>query len=119
MPYSESTGAHGPSEILIKVGRETRLNNRVNYWSKHYDSAIRPFFHSSEARATGDTSTTREELQKVGMVSVYKRLERLIQIELEDLVQHAAYHDPAFPKVEPPLPRLNRGTMPCLMADCT
>jgi len=53
------------------------------------------------------------------MVPFYKRLERLVHIELADLVQHMAYLDPRYPKAgKAPAPCAKKCKSPCIVPDC-
>ena len=91
---------------ILKVGREDTLGERVKFWSKHYrGQSVRHLF-------TGD----RAKAMKVPM---YKKVERLILMEMEDLMQHKAYLDPNFARArKPPAARAKGWKKPCVKAGC-
>src|ERR1700722_7721821 len=48
-----------PYDLLVKVGREVNLNERTNYWGRHYGpSRIRCFFGGKSQRADAHTKVS-------------------------------------------------------------
>jgi hypothetical protein len=89
--------------IDIKVGRETRVNERFKYWTRHYRSQhLRQLFPGN-----------------IVLVPAYKKVERLIHLELEDLAQHLAYLERDYPLTgHCPSPRAKAPKPPCAEAGC-
>ena len=90
--------------IDIKVGRETRVNERFKYWTRHYRSQhLRHLFPGKSV-----------------VVPAYKKVERLIHLELEDLAQHLAYLERDYPLTgHSPSPRAKVPKPPCAEAGCS
>jgi hypothetical protein len=96
----------------MKVGREKTFGERTKYWAKHYGPGnTRLIFSGGDVRQATHAGRPRK-------VPHYKRLERLILVELHDLIQHQAYLHPEFPK-KPPPHRGKEPTSQCLRASCT
>jgi len=94
-------------EMLMKVGYEKNLTERTRYWTRHYSSC--------DLRFPLDV-LNRDETT---MVPFRKRLERLVLIELADLVQHSAYLDPQYPKAgKAPAPCAKKPKRSCIVRDC-
>jgi hypothetical protein len=68
----------------IKVGREGRMDERFKYWKRHYRS------HSLRHLYPGIS------LQ----VPAYKKVEKLVHLELEGWAQRAGYYSPSSSCVE-------------------
>jgi hypothetical protein len=102
--YAFAIGGRNPDERLeIKIGREMRVDERFKKWSKHYNGY-------------GARHLFPEKSQKV---PAYKKVERLIHLEIGDLVQHKAYLDPGFIRSgRRPAPRAKGSKEPCVVAGC-
>jgi hypothetical protein len=80
-----------------------RVDERFKKWSKHYNGY-------------GARHLFPEKSQKV---PAYKKVERLIHLEIGDLVQHKAYLDPGFIRSgRRPAPRAKGSKEPCVVAGC-
>jgi hypothetical protein len=107
-----------PEKRLVKVGKEMRLGERVISWKNHYKHEVMRFgiFPPSDGSNQIVVVDETGDLQ----VPAYGRLEKLVQFELEDLVQHGVCLDPNFRNLKkPPPPCPKRGKAPCLEEDCT
>jgi len=106
-PLSTDPKAPATREMLMKVGYEKNLTERTRYWTRHYSSC--------DLRFPLDV-LNRDETT---MVPFRKRLERLVLIELADLVQHSAYLDPQYPKAgKAPAPCAKKPKRSCIVRDC-
>jgi hypothetical protein len=109
------TDPQTPEEMHIKVGREKTLNERTAYWKKHYSSFVLRFPKHVLDRRSGPNADSGD------LVPFATRAERLVHIELQDLVQHFAYLDPEFPKAKK-APAYSadwgRGRSSCVMPSC-
>jgi hypothetical protein len=106
-PLSTDPKAPATREMLMKVGREGTLDDRIKYWKRHYRSCV--------LRFPLDVLNRDETM----MVPFCKRLERLVHIELADLVQHSAYLDPQYPKAgKAPAPCAKKPKRSCIVRDC-
>jgi hypothetical protein len=90
--------------IHITVGRETRVNKQFKYWTRHYRSQhLRYLFPGNSL-----------------LGPAYKKVERLIHLELENLVQHLAHLERDYPLTEHcPSPRAKAPKPPCVEASYT
>lgn len=84
------------SPILLKVGRATNLNRRLNQWGKQCNSkeqVLRGFFPMEE----GEDASLLKACVKSDAKGVWcHRLERLIHLELADLAVHKPYLQPGW-----------------------
>lgn len=99
----------------IKVGRTTEPNRRMPQWLKQCpskDPMLLALWPEDPQNAF-----LRGRMQHGDAGPWCHRLESLIHIELKDLVAHAPYLDPAFPKVKASkLTARLRSKKPCV--DC-
>lgn len=92
--------------VMIKVGRAVKLVKRLDQWSKQCTSKeviLRGWWPGTvEHDEASSTSLLRGRVKAGEKGPLCHRLERLIHLELADLVVHAPYLDPGFPnpKVE-------------------
>lgn len=90
------------SHIHLKVGRAVNLTKRLDQWTKQCGTKKRE--HIIRGWWPGEVDSSGGHLKgKVvaGDAGAYcHRLERLIHLELGDLVLSQQYLDPAFPKIE-------------------
>ncbi|KAF9650836.1 hypothetical protein BDM02DRAFT_3184993 [Thelephora ganbajun] len=97
-----------PDHIHLKVGRAVNLTKRLDQWAKQCGTKQREHIIRGWWPGTVDDSgdfVTSSGLLKGKVVAGDKgaychRLERLIHLELGDLVLSRQYLDPAFPKVD-------------------
>ncbi|EIW85453.1 hypothetical protein CONPUDRAFT_47377 [Coniophora puteana RWD-64-598 SS2] len=91
---------HTPDVVHLKVGRATTLNQRLDQWQKQCSSKEQVVRGWWPASADGDEGSLLRGLIKAGPAGpLCHRLERLIHLELADLVVHTPYLDPHWPNV--------------------
>jgi len=87
--------------VMIKVGRAVKLVKRLDQWSKQCTSKeviLRGWWPGTvEHDEASSTSLLRGRVKAGEKGPLCHRLERLIHLELADLVVHAPYLDPGFP----------------------
>lgn len=93
--------------IQLKVGRAVNLTKRLDQWGKQCGSKVpivRGWWPGTVEDESGDDGTNGSLLTgniKAGEPGpLCHRVERLVHIELADLVVHTPYLDPKFPKVD-------------------
>lgn len=98
-----------PSEIQLKVGRAVNLVKRLDQWDKQCGSKtqiVRGWWPGTVEDDSDDDGTNGSLLKgsiKAGEPGpLCHRVERLVHIELADLVVHTPYLNPKFPKVDNP-----------------
>ncbi|KAH8117614.1 hypothetical protein DFH11DRAFT_1576139 [Phellopilus nigrolimitatus] len=85
-----------PSEIHLKVGRAKNLVKRIDEWGKH----LRGWWPGTVDE--GETSLMKGRVKPGEKGAWCHRLERLVHLELADLVVHAPYLNKNFPNTPPP-----------------
>lgn len=103
--YLENDGRTHEETVFIKVGRTVDLPKRINDWAKQCPSKIQvlkdywPF--QTEESADGSTdSLLKGCLMPRDMGPLHHRVERLVHIELADLVMNQQYLRSGFPNLE-------------------
>jgi T5orf172 domain len=98
----ESTARTDPADkktIHLKVGRATNLNRRMDQWGKQCGSKeqiLRGFWPGGMDKA----GVPMKGLVQAGPKGPWcHRVERLVHIELTDLVEHTPYLDERYPNV--------------------
>ncbi|KDR81500.1 hypothetical protein GALMADRAFT_239483 [Galerina marginata CBS 339.88] len=91
--------------IKLKVGRAVNLVKRIDQWGKQCGSKeqiLRGFFPGTvEPDEDGNTGSLMKGRVKAGDKGPWcHRLERLVHLELADLVSSSIYLDPAWPKID-------------------
>ena len=85
--------------IHLKVGRATNLNRRMDQWSKQCGSKeqiLRGFWPGG----MDNSGVAMKGLVQAGPKGPWcHRVERLVHIELADLVEHAPYLERGYPNV--------------------
>jgi len=102
------TDESDPDHVHLKVGRAVNLTKRLDQWAKQCGTKEREHiirgWWPGTVEDSGDVVVGNSHLKgKVvaGEKGAYcHRLERLIHLELGDLVLSQQYLDPAFPKVD-------------------
>jgi hypothetical protein len=102
------TDESDPDHIHLKVGRAVNLTKRLDQWDKQCGTKQREHIVRGWWPGTVDDSgdvATNGSLLKGKVIAGEKgaychRLERLIHLELGDLVLSQQYLDPAFPKID-------------------
>ncbi|KAG1736799.1 hypothetical protein EDB19DRAFT_1910132 [Suillus lakei] len=95
-----------PSVIQLKVGRAVNLTKRLDQWGKQCGSKVivRGWWPGTVEDDSDDDGTNGSLLTgniKAGEPGpLCHRVERLVHIELADLVVHTPYLDSKFPKVD-------------------
>lgn len=96
-----------PSVIQLKVGRAVNLTKRLDQWGKQCGSKVqivRGWWPGTVEDDSDDDGTNGSLLKgniKAGEPGpLCHRVERLVHIELADLVVHTPYLDSKFPKVD-------------------
>ncbi|KAG1868800.1 hypothetical protein C8R48DRAFT_701426 [Suillus tomentosus] len=96
-----------PGVIQLKVGRAVNLTKRLDQWGKQCGSKVpivRGWWPGTVEDESDDDGTNGSLLTgniKAGEPGpLCHRVERLVHIELADLVVHTPYLDPKFPKVD-------------------
>lgn len=96
-----------PDVIQLKVGRAVNLTKRVDQWSKQCGSKVpivRGWWPGTVEDESDDDGTNGSLLTgniKAGQPGpLCHRVERLVHIELADLVVHTPYLDSKFPNVD-------------------
>lgn len=96
-----------PGVIQLKVGRAVNLTKRLDQWGKQCGSKVpivRGWWPGTVEDESDDDGTNGSLLTgniKAGEPGpLCHRVERLVHIELADLVVHTPYLDPNFPKVD-------------------
>ncbi|KAJ8592616.1 hypothetical protein M405DRAFT_732918 [Rhizopogon salebrosus TDB-379] len=95
-----------PSVIQLKIGRTVNLVKRLDQWDKQCGSKmqiVRGWW--PDIMDDSDDDGTNGSLLKGSIKAgepgpLCHRVERLVHIELADLVVHTPYLDPGFPKVD-------------------
>ncbi|GJE87926.1 hypothetical protein PsYK624_040090 [Phanerochaete sordida] len=77
-------GAIPKNELHLKLGRTVNIYKRLKEWERHCPACHRAIVYGSRTLC-------------------YKRLEKIMLIILQDLVDSQAYRLPGFPRVEPPI----------------
>jgi len=90
---------------MIKVGRAVKLVKRLDQWSKQCTSKeviLRGWWPGTveHDEDKGSTSLLKGKVKAGEPGPLCHRLERLIHLELADLVVHAPYLESGFPKVD-------------------
>ncbi|KAF9053206.1 hypothetical protein BJ165DRAFT_1413440 [Panaeolus papilionaceus] len=105
--------------IKLKVGRAVNLVKRIDQWGKQCGSkeqVLRGFYPGSvEPDEDGHEGSLMKGRVRAGEKGAWcHRLERLIHLELADLVSTAVYLDPQWPNVSsaPSLPSPSTGSPP-------
>ncbi|PPQ86871.1 hypothetical protein CVT25_012590 [Psilocybe cyanescens] len=101
----EIRDANNSDTIKLKVGRAVNLAKRIDQWGKQCGSKeqfLRGFFPGTvDSDGNVVTGSLMKGRAKAGEKSPYcHRLERLIHIELADLVSSSIYLDPSWPNIE-------------------
>ena len=107
-PDSASTDESDPGHIHLKVGRAVNLTKRLDQWDKQCGTKQREHIIRGWWPGTvedSDDAVKGGSLLKGKVVAGDKgtychRLERLIHLELGDLVLSQQYIDPGFPKID-------------------
>ncbi|EJD06127.1 uncharacterized protein FOMMEDRAFT_104617 [Fomitiporia mediterranea MF3/22] len=113
-----------PFMIYLKVGRTVELNTRLNNWKKQCGSKeqiLRGWWPGTVANDNGNNNNGETSLMKGRVKPGEKgafchKLERLVHLELADLVVYAPYLNPDFQNVSGEestsarIPRSNPGT---------
>ncbi|KIJ44199.1 hypothetical protein M422DRAFT_168651, partial [Sphaerobolus stellatus SS14] len=97
----EIRDSRSPDEIMIKVGRAVKLVKRLDQWSKQCVSKeviLRGWWpgtveHDDDA---SNTSLLKGKVKAGDPGPLCHRLERLVHLELADLVVHTPYLEPGF-----------------------
>ncbi|KAG2075881.1 hypothetical protein BDR04DRAFT_1090645 [Suillus decipiens] len=96
-----------PGVIQLKVGRAVNLTKRLDQWGKQCGSKVpivRGWWPGTVEDESDDDGTNGSLLTgniRAGQPGpLCHRVERLVHIELADLVVHTPYLDPKFPKVD-------------------
>ena len=101
---SPSTDDATPKHVHLKVGRTNNLPKRITEWSKQCGTHEQTF-RGSWPELPASQSFLPGKLQAKVKGPNSHRLERLIHLELADLVTNTPYLLPGFPKkVAPPTP---------------
>ncbi|KAF9448341.1 hypothetical protein P691DRAFT_800908 [Macrolepiota fuliginosa MF-IS2] len=90
-----------PKTIKLKVGRAVNLVKRIDQWGKQCGSkeqVLRGFYPGNVEEDEG--SLMKGRVQAGEKAAWCHRLERLIHIELADLVSTCVYLEPGWPKME-------------------
>lgn len=91
-----------PSVIQLKVGRAVNLVKRLDQWDKQCGSKMqipRGWWPHSDDNGTSG-SLLKGSIKAGEPGPLCHRVERLVHIELADLVVYTPYLDPKFPKVD-------------------
>lgn len=95
--------------IHLKVGRAVNLNKRIDQWGKQCGSkeqVLRGWWPGTvEDDGDGDGSLMKARVKAGEKGENCHRLERLVHLELADLVLHAPYLHKEFPKMGPHMER--------------
>jgi len=88
--------------IQLKVGRAVNLVKRIDQWSKQCSSKeqiIRGWYPGTVEADEDEQSLMKGRIKPGAKVPWCHRLERLIHLELADLVATRAYLEPGWPNV--------------------
>lgn len=106
--------------IHLKVGRAVTLNDRLAQWKKQCGSkeqVTRGWWPGNIDDPDTQASLMKGRVQPGRKGAYCHKLERLVHLELADLVVHAPYLDPDFPNMSAAedspsakVPRSNSGT---------
>ncbi|KAH8833902.1 hypothetical protein DL96DRAFT_1666885 [Flagelloscypha sp. PMI_526] len=91
---------NSPKTIKLKVGRAVNLNKRIDQWAKQCKSkeqVLRGWYPSKE----DPDSLMKGRVDPGPPGGACHRLERLIHLELADLISSEIYLDPKWPSVTP------------------
>jgi len=95
------------SVIQLKVGRTVNLMNRLDQWDKQCGSKMQivrgwwPVTVENDSDDDGTNGSLLKGSLKAGEPGpLCHRVERLVHIELADLVVHTPYLNPKFPKID-------------------
>ena len=100
-----------PDSVHLKVGRTVNLVKRIDQWSKQCESKEQVLRGFWPGNGSTDPSNLMKGRVKPGSPGKYcYRLERLIHLELADLVQNKPYLLPGFPNIDTP-PDRNTSTV--------
>jgi hypothetical protein len=105
-PFTLGLDPKRPSVIQLKIGRTVNLVKRLDQWDKQCGSKmqiVRGWW--PDIMDDSDDDGTNGSLLKGSIKAgepgpLCHRVERLVHIELADLVVHTPYLDPGFPKVD-------------------
>ncbi|OAX40337.1 hypothetical protein K503DRAFT_687731 [Rhizopogon vinicolor AM-OR11-026] len=96
-----------PSVIQLKVGRTVNLAKRLDQWDKQCGSKMQivrgwwPVTVENDSDDDGTNGSLLKGSLKAGEPGpLCHRVERLVHIELADLVVHMPYLNPKFPKID-------------------
>jgi len=95
-----------PSIIQLKVGRAVNLVKRLDQWDKQCGSKVQivrgwwPGTVEDDSDDGTNGSLLKGNIKAGEPGPLCHRVERLVHIELADLVVHTPYLDPKFPKVD-------------------
>jgi T5orf172 domain len=113
-------GAQPGLTIDIKVGIERELHKRTKYWEDHYGRLYIRHFLPQRMNDSEKKHSTIDAWSPM-KVPHYKRVEKLIQIELGDLIENKAYGGNDFWNTGPPprgTVRPERSPCTCTQIDC-
>jgi len=90
--------------IKLKVGRAVNLVKRIDEWGKQCGSkeqVLRGFYPNPENDSDAPPTLMKGRVKAGVKASCCHRLERLIHIELADLVETQVYLESAWPTIDP------------------
>lgn len=100
------TDESDPDNIHLKVGRAVNLTKRLDQWdkqcgTKQREHIVRGWWPGTVDSSGGVVTSLLKGKVVAGDAGAYcHRLERLIHLELGDLVLSQQYLDPQFPKID-------------------
>ena len=108
-PDGTPTDESDPDHIHLKVGRTVNLLKRLDQWDKQCGTKQRehiirgwwPGTVEKRGKVVNGGGLLKGEVIAGEQGPYCHRLERLIHLELGDLVLSQQYIDPAFPKIDP------------------
>ena len=101
LPYAHpALDQSTPGQVHLKVGRTVNLVKRMDQWSKQCESKEQVLRGYWPGNGSADSSDLMKGRMKIGDPGPYcYRLERLVHLELADLVQNRPYLISGFPKL--------------------
>jgi hypothetical protein len=90
-----------PGQVHLKVGRTVNLVKRMDQWSKQCESKEQVVRGYWPGNGSADNSDLMKGRMKVGNPGPYcYRVERLVHLELADLVQNKPYLVAGYPRLD-------------------